>query len=143
MNRWKILIALAAVSLLALSVEAVSSKEVVWPADQIKWEPGPLPGVHVAKLWGDWMKSGPYGVLVKFDAGHMNDLHKHTQTLKIVVVSGTFVYEPKGGKQSKLGPGSYLVQPGGVWHISGCAAGADCEFFMTSADKFDLIPAKK
>jgi len=143
MNRWKVLVALVAVFLLALSVEAASSKEVVWPADAIKWEAGPLPGVHVAKLWGDWTKGGPYGVLVKFDAGHMNDLHKHTQTLKIVMISGTFVYQPKGGTESKIGPGSYLVQPGGKWHISGCAAGADCEFFMTSADKFDLIPAKK
>ena len=142
MNRWKILLAVTAVLLLASSVSA-ASKEVVWPADAIKWEPGPLPGVHVAKLWGDWQKGGPYGVLVKFDAGHMNDLHKHTQTLKIVTIAGTFVYQPKDGKESKIGPGSYLVQPGGKWHISGCAAGADCEFFMTSADKFDLIPAKK
>jgi len=142
MNRWKVLIALAIVSLLAVSAAAASSKEVVWPADHIKWEPGPIPGVKVAKLWGDWMK-GPFGVLVKFDAGHMNPMHKHTQTFKIVMVSGTFVYQAKGGAESRLGPGSYLVQPGGKWHISGCAAGAECEFFMTAAGKFDLIPEKK
>ena len=119
------------------------AKDVIWPADNVKWEAGPLPGTHVAKLWGDWMKGGPYGVLVKFEAGLMNPLHKHTQSLKIVVLSGTFVHQPEGGTETRLGPGSYLMQAGGRNHISGCAAGAECEFFMTSADKFDLIPAKK
>jgi len=125
------------------SKKSSSAKDVVWPADNIKWEAGPLPGTHVAKLWGDWMKGGPYGVLVKFEAGLMNPLHKHTQSLKIVVLSGTFVHQPEGGTETRLGPGSYLMQAGGKNHVSGCAAGADCEFFMTSADKFDLIPAKK
>jgi len=119
------------------------AKDVIWPADNVKWEAGPLPGTHVAKLWGDWMKGGPYGVLVKFEAGLMNPLHKHTQSLKIVVISGTFVHQPEGGTETRLGPGSYLMQAGGRNHISGCAAGAECEFFMTSSDKFDLIPAKK
>ena len=126
MNRWKILVALIGVSLLSMSVQAAPSKEVVWPAGAIKWEPGPLPGVHVAKLWGDWMKGGPYGVLVKFNAGIMNPLHKHTQTLKIVVVSGTFVHQPKGGTETKLGPGSYLLQAAGQWHVSGCAGRGSC-----------------
>jgi hypothetical protein len=115
------------------------AKDVVWPADQIKWEPGPVKGTQVAKLWGDWMKGGPYGVLIKFDAGLMHPLHHHTQSLKIAVISGTFVHQPEGGSETKLGPGSYLKQAGGKKHVSGCAPGADCEFFMTSNDKFDLI----
>ena len=143
MNRWKVLIALALVSFFTLALPAATSKEVVWPADAIKWEAGPAPGTHVAKLWGDPTKGGPFGALIKFDAGLMHPLHKHTYTVKVVVISGTFVYEPKGGKRTELGPGSYLVQPGGKWHVSGCTAAAECEFYMTSSDKFDLIPAKK
>jgi quercetin dioxygenase-like cupin family protein len=142
MNRWKVLIVLAIVSLFAASLGAASSKETVWPADAIKWEKGPAPGTHLAALWGDATK-GAFGVLVKFDGGVMHPMHKHTNTLKIVVISGTFVYQPKGGKETRLGPGSYLVQPGGKWHVSGCAAGAECEFFMTGNGKFDLIPEKK
>jgi hypothetical protein len=88
------------------------------------------------------MMSGPYGVPIKFGAGLMNPLHKHTQSLKIVVLSGTFVHHPDGGLEAKLGPGSYLLQAGGKNHVSGCAAGAECEFFMTSGDKFDLIPVE-
>ena len=147
MRQRRIIVAVvAAILVLSMSVVALSGKttkkDVIMQADAVKWEDGPMKGVHVAKLWGDWMKGGPYGVLVKFDAGLMNPLHKHTQSLKIVVSSGTFVHQPAGGAETKLGPGSYLVQAGGQNHISGCAPGADCEFFMTSADKFDLIPAK-
>lgn len=127
---------------------AKTKKDVIWPAEAIKWEDGPAKGVHAAKLWGDMNKGGSYGVLIKFDAGMMNPLHWHTQTLKLVVISGTFVHQPEGGAETKLGPGSYLVQVGGEKHVSGCAAGADCEFFMTSADKFDMTtvegaPAEK
>jgi hypothetical protein len=151
----RVIAVVASMLVLALSAVALAAKggktagkDVVWAADSIKWEDGPLKGSHVAKLWGDWMKGGPYGVLIKFDAGLMNPVHKHTQSLKIVVVSGTFVHQPEGGVETKLGPGSYLMQTGGKNHVSGCAAGAECEFFMTSGDKFDMTmkdapPAKK
>lgn len=127
---------------LAAGGDAAPRKDTVWPAEAIKWDNGPLPGTKVAKLWGDWMKDAPYGVLIKFDAGIINSLHKHTHDLKIAVISGTFVHTPEGGAESRLGPGSYLLQVGGINHVSGCAPGADCEFLMTSNGKFDLIEAK-
>ena len=116
-------------------------KDVVMPADALKWEDGPAKGTHVAKLWGDYQKGGPYGMLVKFDAGTMHPLHKHKQSLKVVVLSGTFIHHPEGGTETKLGPGSYLLQAGGKQHVSGCAD-SECEFFMTSGDKFDMIMAE-
>lgn len=135
---------------MAVSVPAYAAKakkaaaaNVIWPAADIKWEDGPAPGTHIANLWGNYKKGGPYGVLVKFDAGVMHDLHKHTQTLKTVIISGTFVFTPEGGTETKLGPGSYLLQKGGMKHISGCSADSECEFFMTSNDKFDMIFPKK
>lgn len=148
MKQWRVVVVAAALLMLTMSAVAAESKrkavpkDVVWTADAIKWEDGPVKGTRVAKLWGDWTKGGPYGVLIKFDAGLMHPLHKHTQSLKAVVLSGTFVYHPDGGVETKLGPGSYLVQAGGKNHVSGCAAGAECEFFMTSGDKFDMINAE-
>ena len=136
-------LALSAPAYAAGAKKAAKPANVVWPAADIKWEDGPAPGTHVAKLWGDYTKGGPYGILIKFDAGVMHDLHKHTQTLKTVIISGTFVFTPEGGTESKLGPGSYLVQKGGMKHVSGCTADAECEFFMTSNDKFDMISAEK
>src|SRR6185295_1845746 len=81
--------ALVAASGLAFAAteSATARKDVIRPADGLKWEDGPLKGVHVAQLRGDWMKGGPYEVLVKFDAGTMNPLHHHSQDLKIVVIS--------------------------------------------------------
>ena len=133
----------ASAVLLLASPLAAAGGDVIVPADQIKWEAGPAPGSHVAKLWGDWMKGGAYGVLVKFDAGTTNALHHHTHSLKIVVMSGTFSHTPEGGKETRLGPGSYLLQAGKTKHASGCADGGECTFFLTSADKFDMIPADK
>ena len=120
-----------------------AKEDVVWPADSIKWEAGPVPGTKFATLWGDRTKGGPYGVMVKFDAGQVNALHHHSHALKIVVISGTFTHKTDGGMETKLGPGSYLLQAAGKKHVSGCAAGAECTFFMTSEDKFDLIDDSK
>jgi len=120
-----------------------TQKDVVWPAEAIAWVDGPAPGAHTAKLWGDMAKGGSYGVLIKFDAGIMHPLHWHTQSLKIVVISGTFVHQPEGGTETRLGPGSYVLQVGGAKHTSGCAAGAECQFLMTSSDKFDMKNVEK
>jgi hypothetical protein len=122
--------------------EKGGKQDVVWPAASIKWEDGPAKGTRMAKLWGDMMKGGPYGVLVKFDAGVMHPLHFHTRDLKLVVLSGTFVHRPEGGAETKLGPGSYLLQAGGRKHISGASADGPCEFFMTSSGKFDMTMAE-
>ncbi len=119
-----------------------AKQDVVWPAEAIKWEEGPAPGTHVAKLWGDMKKGGPYGVLVKFDAGVMHPLHSHTRDLKVVVLSGTFMHQPEGGTATKLGPGSYLLQAGGRKHVSGAGPDGPCEFFMTSPGAFDMTLAE-
>ena len=136
---------MAAAAALALNggiAAAAGKPDAMMAADSMKWEDGPAPGTHVVKLWGDMMKGGPYGVLVKFDAGLMHELHHHTHTLKIVVLSGTFLMTPEGGTESRLGPGSYLESRGKNKHVSGCAPGAECEFFMSSDAKFDMIEEK-
>src|SRR2546429_3757200 len=71
----------------AAKARRAAKKDVIKPADAMKWEDAPVKGAHVVKLKGDWLKGGPYEVLVKFDAGLTNPLHHHSQDLKIVVVS--------------------------------------------------------
>lgn len=142
-NNSRVVAAIAGAALLAVSAGAFAAKSggdnLVMPADSLKWEDGPVKGTHVAKLWGDWLKGGPYGVLIKFDAGLMHSLHHHTQTMKTVIISGTFVFKPEGGTETKLGPGSYLKQQGGKKHVSGCSAESECVFFVTASDKFDYL----
>jgi hypothetical protein len=63
--------------------------------------------------------------------------------MKLITVSGTYVQAPKGKPEFRLGPGSYLKQPGGDYqHTTRCEAGADCLFFVESSGAFDLKPVE-
>jgi hypothetical protein len=66
-------------------------------------------------------------------------------------VSGTYIQQPEGKPEFRLGPGSYLMQPGGNYrHTTSCDKGSECLFFVESNGAFDLklveagqAPAKK
>lgn len=137
-----LILGVAATAALAVAAAAEKGKDVVWPAEKIAWAAGPAPGTKVATLWGDMNKGGPYGVLIQFDAGITHPLHWHSKDLKVVVLSGTFVHQPEGGAETRLGPGSYLMQAAKGRHVSGCAAGSECRFVMISGGKFDLKPVE-
>ena len=122
-----------------MTAQKKAKKEaVVWPADKIEWmEMKGVPGVKVAKLWGD-MEKGSYGCLVKFAAGNNHPLHYHTSDVKVVVLSGTWLYTPQGGTETQMGPGSYLLVPGGVKHTSASSADGECTVFQEGSAKFDM-----
>jgi len=126
---------------------------VVMPASGLKWtdlDPSGAPGVKIADLWGDHAK-GAYGAFIKLPAGFATPLHTHTHAIKLVIVSGTYIQEPEGKPEFRLGPGSYLMQPGGNYrHTTSCDKASECLFFAESNGKFDLkpveagkVPAKK
>ncbi len=74
--------------------------------------------VHVALLWGN-PQTGPAAVMVKFPEGYKEPWHSHTSTYHAVLIKGEFrSRSPEGGQESErvLGPGSYILQPGGVTH---------------------------
>jgi anti-sigma factor ChrR (cupin superfamily) len=123
--------------------KSAASRLVVMPAADLKWadlDPKGAPGVKIADVWGDHTK-GAFGAFFKFPAGFAAPLHTHTSDYKIVVLSGTFVQAPEGKPEFRLGPGSYLMQPGGNYkHTTACDKASDCEFFVQSAGKFDLKP---
>jgi hypothetical protein len=125
--------------------KAGASGTVVMPASDVKWtdlDPTGAPGVKIADLWGDHAK-GAYGAFIKFPAGFAAPLHTHTNAMKIVIVSGTFVQGPEGKPEFRLGPGSYLMQPGGNYrHTTSCDKASECVFFAESNGKFDLKPVE-
>ena len=135
---------LAASSLLAQAAQSAQTKPIVWPTGDIKWvdmQPGP-PGIKVADLWGDHTK-GAFGAIVKFPAGFAAPLHTHTNAYKIVVLSGTFIQGPEGKPEFRLGPGSYLYQPGdGYKHTTACDKASECTFLIDSPGMFDLKPVE-
>lgn len=121
-----------------------AAKAVLWPAADMKWTPmldGP-PGVQNATLWGD-MTKGAYGAMIKFPAGVSTPLHTHASDMRVVVVSGTWIHTPEGKPSVRLGPGSYLMQPGGGYrHTTACDKASECVIFAESDGKFDLLPVK-
>jgi len=122
---------------------AQKKNATVWPAEDIKWAEmkGAPPGVMYANLSGDITK-GAYAALIKLPAGLAHPLHTHSHDSKVVVISGTFLYAPEGGKEVRLGPGSYLMVPGGVRHTSGVSADGPCEIYLEGPGMFDFHPAK-
>jgi anti-sigma factor ChrR (cupin superfamily) len=125
--------------------KAAAGRLVVMPAGDLKWadlDPTGAPGVKIADVWGDHAK-GAFGAFTKFPAGFAAPLHTHTNDFKIVVVSGTFIQVPEGKPEFRLGPGSYLMQPGGNYkHTTSCDKASDCVFFIQSSGKFDLKPVQ-
>jgi hypothetical protein len=128
----------------AKSIEETNATIPVFiPASDLKWndlDPAGAPGVKVVDLWGDY-KKGPFGALFKLPAGFVAALHTHTHTMKVVFLSGTYIQAPEGKPEVRLGPGSYMMQPGGDYrHTTSCDPASDCVFFVESNGAFDLKP---
>ncbi len=126
---------------------------VFLPANDLKWtdlDPKGAPGVKVADLWGNHAK-GAFGAYLKLPAGFAVPLHTHTHAMKVVFLSGTYIQAPEGKAEVRLGPGSYMMQPGANYrHTTSCDKAADCLLFVESNGAFDLkvvepatAPAKK
>ncbi len=125
--------------------KAAPGQPVFMPAGDLKWtdlDPTGAPGVKVADLWGDHTK-GAYGALFKLPAGFAAPLHTHTHAMKVVFLSGTYIQAPEGKAEVRLGPGSYMMQPGGNYrHTTSCDKASECLFFVESSGQFDLKPVE-
>jgi beta-alanine degradation protein BauB len=110
-------------------------------AGDLNWtalDPSGAPGVQIAQLWGDPGR-GPFGAFLKLPAGFESPLHTHSFPMKVVIVSGTYIQQPDGSPEFRLGSGSYLMQPGSDYrHVTRCSADADCVFYFESEGAFDL-----
>ena len=63
--------------------------------------------------------------------------------MKVVFLSGTYIQAPEGKPELRLGPGSYMMQPGGNYrHTTSCDKASECLFFVESNGEFDLKPVE-
>jgi anti-sigma factor ChrR (cupin superfamily) len=124
------------------TLKSVASQPIFTSAADLKWtdlDPKGAPGVRIADLWGDHAK-GAFGAFLKLPAGFVAPLHTHTNAMKVVFISGTYIQAPEGKPEVWLGPGSYMMQPGGNYrHTTSCDKASDCVFFVESTGKFDLM----
>ena len=130
-----------------------ASQPVFTPAADLKWtdlDPTGAPGVKIADLWGNHAK-GAFGAYLKLPAGFAVPLHTHTHAMKVVFLTGTYIQAPEGKAEVRLGPGGYMMQPGGNYrHTTSCDKASECLLFVESNGAFDLKvveagkpPAKK
>jgi anti-sigma factor ChrR (cupin superfamily) len=132
---------LASAPTAAEAARPMAKKAVVMTPADLKWVDVPrMKGVQEAPLWGNATK-GAHGRFIKFAAGTDNPLHTHTNTLRTVVVAGTFYTGADAASAKDLPAGTYSETPGGWKHVSGCRAGADCIILEESNGKFDFKPA--
>lgn len=99
--------------------------------------------VHIALLWGN-PETGPAAVMVKFPEGYREPWHSHSSTYHAVVVKGAFrSHSPEGGPESErvLGPGSYILQPGGVVHAEENAGSGESIAMVHFDGPVDFVPA--
>jgi mannose-6-phosphate isomerase-like protein (cupin superfamily) len=97
-----------------------------------------VPGVSKAVLWGD-PDMGPYGAFTKLAPGFDAGMHTHTNDTWIVVVKGVYLYKDAAGER-RVGPGDFILIPGGTKHWSGGEANEGVLFYEESFGKFDLVP---
>jgi quercetin dioxygenase-like cupin family protein len=91
-------------------------------------------------LYGDPEK-GPHGTFTKFKPGYDAGMHYHTSDTCIVVIKGAYLYKDEDGEK-RVGPGDYLMVPGGHKHWSGGDKIEGALFYQHSPGKFDFIPVK-
>jgi anti-sigma factor ChrR (cupin superfamily) len=145
-------LAFAASVVLAASTAAVQAQEtaaqagaaanpVFLQAGELKWvdlDPKGAPGVKIADVRGDHA-TGAYSAFLKLPAGFAVPLHTHTHEMRVVFLSGTYLQAPEGKPEVRLGPGSFMVQPGGNYrHTTGCDKASECLFLVESDGPFDL-----
>jgi hypothetical protein len=112
-------------------------------SEELKWDD--VGGPKLATLTGDY-KKGPFGALHKLPAGFTSPMHSHTGAYEAIEIQGTSSHWLKGEdgtKAKKMTPGSYWSMPAKLDHVSSCAPGQDCIFYVWQKTKFDFVPAKE
>jgi len=109
-------------------------------AEKATYTQAPTGGVSMATVWGNPDK-GVHGTFTKFEPGFDAGMHTHTNTVWIVVIKGAYLYKDDAGEKH-VGPGEFLLVPGGHKHWSGGDKTEGALFYEEASGKFDSIPAK-
>jgi quercetin dioxygenase-like cupin family protein len=94
-------------------------------------------GMQFSVLSGD-PKTGAYTQMRKVPATTSNPLHRHSSTLKNVIISGVWYTGADAASARDFGPGSIIIMPANWVHVSGCRSGSDCLFYQEGDGKFDF-----
>ncbi|MGH9257816.1 MAG: cupin domain-containing protein [Vicinamibacterales bacterium] len=121
----------------AQTPQSGGSLTLIAPGD-IKWEATARPDTRRASLWGDSSK-GPFAHFSRYDSGWRLPLHFHTNDLRGLILSGTFIIHVAGQPTKELPTGSYFSVPGKTRHTDACKAGPPCVVYFTGDAPLDRI----
>ena len=97
--------------------------------------------VEATLLWGN-RQTGPAAVMIRVPEGHEEPWHHHSSTYHAVIVKGQFQSRSQDASDSTTvyGPGSYVVQPGGVVHREVNAGKGDLVALVYFDGPIDFVP---
>jgi hypothetical protein len=121
----------------AQALASPGSAVLLAPPD-VPWAATNRPDTKRANVWGDSSK-GPFGYFSHYDGGWELPPHFHTNDLRGVIVSGTFVIHVLGQAAKELPAGSYFFVPGKTQHTDMCLGGQPCVVYFTGAAPLDRV----
>jgi len=142
MKKYHALIAVLAAALFsaAFVYVAEAGKSVVLSKADLKWKAMGNAGVAAAPVSGD-MEKGPSRFFLKYPAGLVTPMHHHTADHHVTVVSGSITLTV-GGKDHRLGPGSYFMLADRAGHIAKVEGNEEAVFFIQADGPWDVVMAK-
>jgi quercetin dioxygenase-like cupin family protein len=120
--------------------KSVNKAPLMLSFDELHWIQLPEnTRMQFAVISGDHTK-GPYSQMRKVVGGTDNGMHTHSIEITDVVISGLWYAGADMASAKNFGPGSVVVIPPNVPHVSGCRPGNDCVFYHEGKGKFDFKP---
>ena len=134
-------LAVMALAIVVLVGIAQAQNQVIYASSaKATYKPMPTGGASMGVLAGDPEK-GAHKTFTKFEPGYDAGMHSHTNDVSIVVIKGAYLYKDEAGEK-RVGPGEFLLVPGGHKHWSGGDKTEGALFYEEGSGKFDVIPAK-
>jgi mannose-6-phosphate isomerase-like protein (cupin superfamily) len=134
----EIMFLLFAASMAGAPITAAAESTVV-AKDELKWKDMGN-GIAAAPVSGD-MDKGPSRFFLKYPVGLVTPNHHHDTDHYVTVVSGTITLEA-GGKERKLGPGSYFSLTNKAPHIAKVEGKEDAVFFIQADGPWNVVMEK-
>lgn len=136
-----VIVALAVALFSAAFVSASEGgKSVVVSKSELKWKKLNDAGVAAAVVSGD-MEKGPSRFFLKYPVGLTTPPHLHTTDHYVAVISGTITLTV-GGKEHRVGPGSYFMLADKAPHIAKVEGNEDAIFFIEADGPWDVVATK-
>jgi mannose-6-phosphate isomerase-like protein (cupin superfamily) len=129
----------AAVFSAAFVYAADAGKSIVMPKADLKWK-AMGNGIEAAPVSGD-MEKGSSRFFLKYPVGLVTPMHHHTANHHVTVVSGTITLTV-GGKDYKVGPGSYFMLSDRAAHVAKVEGNEPAVFFIQAEAPWDVVMAK-